>query len=100
MQALDSLKDFSQLYSLVHGRVQGVFFRKFVYRKAKELGLTGWVRNLSTGSTVEILAQGHKYYLQALVKSLYAGPSGTHVERVEIQWENPKNIQLVFRIKP
>ena len=99
MQGLDSLKESSQLHGFVHGRVQGVFFRKFVDRKAKELSLTGWVRNLSSGATVEIVAQGHKYSLQALIKSLYAGPSGAYVERVEVRWENPDRSQLVFRIK-
>ena len=71
MQPLDSLKESSQLHVFVHGRVQGVFFRKFVYGKANELGLTGWVRNLSNGVTIEIVAQGQKYSLQSLIKSFF-----------------------------
>jgi hydrogenase maturation protein HypF len=38
----------------VHGTVQGVGFRPFVYRLAAELGLSGWVRNDAHGVDIEI----------------------------------------------
>lgn len=41
----------------IFGRVQGVFFRDFVQRKAKELNLSGWVENEPDG-TVQIVAEG------------------------------------------
>lgn len=36
----------------VHGRVQGVFFRRFTQEKANRYGLTGWVKNMSDGKVV------------------------------------------------
>lgn len=50
------------------GRVQGVGFRPFVYRLARRLGLTGWVRNRM--GQVEILAQGDPLALEAFVRAL------------------------------
>ncbi|MBV5319388.1 MAG: carbamoyltransferase HypF [Chlorobium phaeobacteroides] len=39
---------------LVHGIVQGVGFRPFVYRTAKALGLRGFIKNTSSGVSVEV----------------------------------------------
>ena len=38
----------------IYGAVQGVGFRPFIYRLAKELGLAGWVNNSSQGVIVEV----------------------------------------------
>ena len=46
----------TSVQAIVYGFVQGVFFRAFVIRRAKELGLTGYVRNLPQG-TVEVVAR-------------------------------------------
>lgn len=46
--------------AIVHGRVQGVYFRAFVKDHAKELGLKGYVRNLSGGRAIEVWAEGEK----------------------------------------
>ncbi len=51
------MTDLASLYAVVYGYVQGVFFRAFVARQAKELGLTGFVRNLP-GGAVEVNAEG------------------------------------------
>lgn len=53
-----------QLHLTIVGRVQGVFFRAEACKKARELGLTGWVKNTSEGH-VEAVAQGGE---DALVK--------------------------------
>lgn len=42
---------------MVRGRVQGVGYRAGCHRRANELGLSGWVRNLPDGS-VEVEAEG------------------------------------------
>ena len=52
----------------VHGRVQGVGFRPFVYRLAHELGLSGWVQNRS--GEVEIQIQGAPAILEAFQQAL------------------------------
>jgi len=69
------------LYVAVRGRVQGVGFRWFVRERARELGLTGWVRNHRDGS-VEVLAEGNDAALRALRALLRAGPAGAAVSDV------------------
>ncbi|GAF85432.1 unnamed protein product, partial [marine sediment metagenome] len=53
------MADSASLQATVYGRVQGVFFRAFVSRCARELGLTGYVGNLPDGA-VEIMAEGER----------------------------------------
>lgn len=66
------------LHATVSGKVQGVYFRAWVFDQAKSLGLTGWVRNLDDG-TVEVLAQGPDEGLAALKERL---PQGSPLSRV------------------
>jgi acylphosphatase len=72
----------------VSGRVQGVGFRFFVQRRARELGLTGFVRNLPD-RRLEVAAEGPPADVQALVETVRAGPSGARVYAVEVTWEEP-----------
>lgn len=74
------------LQAVVHGYVQGVFFRAFVYRRANELGLTGYVRNLPGGRAVEVQAEGEKPGLERLVRYLESGPPSARVEGVVTSW--------------
>lgn len=74
------------VHAFVHGRVQGVFFRDFVCRWARSLGLTGFVRNLPDGETVEVVAEGERERLEELLRHLETGPKGARVERVEYEW--------------
>jgi len=67
---------------LVSGRVQGVGFRYFVLRRANELGLRGFVRNLPGGS-VEVVAEGGDDALAELELALASGPALARVEGVE-----------------
>ena len=76
----------ASLRALVRGRVQGVWFRAFAQRRARELGLTGFARNLSDGATVEVVAEGPRPALEALLAALRVGPPGAHVERVDVSW--------------
>jgi acylphosphatase len=62
----------------VSGRVQGVGYRYSACRKAAQLNLTGWVRNL-TGGDVEIYAEGREEDLRALVQWAAQGPPGARV---------------------
>jgi acylphosphatase len=74
------------LHAFVHGRVQGVGFRAFVQRRAGELGLRGYARNLSDGVSIEVVAEGQRAALEALLAALKLGPSGANVEKVDAFW--------------
>ena len=77
----------AELHAYVHagheGRVQGVYFREFTRRHAIVLGLGGWVRNLSDGTTVEVVAHGPRAALEALLGHLRQGPPGASVASVD-----------------
>jgi acylphosphatase len=66
----------------VSGHVQGVGFRWFVARKARELRLAGWVKNRTDGK-VEVAAAGDAPSLELLQATVAAGPPGAEVEHVE-----------------
>ena len=68
----------------VSGRVQGVFFRAEARRTAVNLGLTGWVRNLSDGC-VEGMATGERDQLDEFKEWLAHGPPYAHVKDLEIE---------------
>jgi acylphosphatase len=53
---------------------------------ARNLGLKGYVRNLSGGDAVEVKAEGQKPQLDRLLEQLRIGPPGARVKRVEIEW--------------
>lgn len=67
---------------LVHGHVQGVWFRGWAVDQAEALGLNGWVRNRRDGS-VEILAAGDTEAIEELIARCRRGPPAARVERVE-----------------
>lgn len=58
----------------MHGTVQGVGFRPFVYRKATALGLRGWVRNSAAGVTMEV--EGAAASIAVLMDSIWRSPPG------------------------
>jgi acylphosphatase len=74
-----------QLRAVVHGRVQGVSFRHYTMMRARDLDLTGWVRNMPD-HTVETVAEGEKEKLDIFLDWLHVGPSAAHVTRVDAHW--------------
>lgn len=72
------------LHATVTGKVQGVYFRAWVFDQASSLGLTGWIRNLQDGK-VEILAQGDPANLDTLKERLPQGSPLSRVVSVEMQ---------------
>ena len=72
----------------VSGRVQGVWFRESCREQAVALGVTGWVRNLADGR-VEVVLEGPEAAVERVVQWCRNGPSRAHVERVEVQDEDP-----------
>jgi len=69
---------------VIHGRVQGVYFRDSMRREAQNLAVSGWVRNRSDG-TVEAAVQGEPADVDAIVRWAHRGPERAQVERVEIE---------------
>jgi acylphosphatase len=72
-----------QLY-VVSGHVQGVGFRRYVQRKASDLGLAGHAANLPDGR-VEVLADGEPAALAHLERWLQRGPPLARVTNVQVQ---------------
>lgn len=69
---------------VIHGRVQGVFFRDSMRREAQRLGIAGWVRNRSDGA-VEAAVQGEPADVDLIVRWAHRGPERAQVEHVEIE---------------
>jgi acylphosphatase len=67
----------------IHGRVQGVFYRSWAVRTARELGLTGWVRNRHDG-TVEAVVQGAREEVEHFIEQARDGPPSAKVTSVEV----------------
>lgn len=68
---------------IIHGRVQGVFFRDWTVEMASSLNLDGWVRNRSDG-TVEAMLVGPNESVDQMIKHCHQGPRMSKVENIEI----------------
>ena len=71
-------------YLLISGKVQGVGFRHWLYMKANEKNIFGWVRNMTSGE-VEALLIGKDEDVNKLVKQCEQGPFSSQVKQVKIQ---------------
>ena len=68
---------------VVHGRVQGVFYRGWGVETARSLGLDGWVRNRRDG-TVEMVIAGYETAMDEMIARCRQGPPAAQVTRIEI----------------
>jgi acylphosphatase len=82
---------------VVHGRVQGVFFRDTVRRLADSRRVSGWVGNRPDG-TVEAVFEGAPDAVESMVRFCHEGPRGAQVEQVEVTEEEPEGL-LGFAIR-
>lgn len=73
---------------LIHGRVQGVYYRASAQAEARRLGLTGWARNLS-GGEVEAIVQGPEATVERFTEWARTGPPKAHVTRLEVVVADP-----------
>lgn len=78
-----------QVHIFVSGTVQGVFYRSNTRKKAKELGIKGWVRNLYDGR-VEVTAEGEEEDLKKFIEWCKKGPELALVENIEVEWNDYK----------
>jgi acylphosphatase len=81
---------------VVHGFVQGVFFRDTVRRRATSAGVSGWVRNNREG-TVEAAFEGARAAVDRLVDFCRTGPRGARVQRIDVFDEEPEGL-VGFRV--
>jgi acylphosphatase len=71
---------------VIHGRVQGVYFRDSLRRLADEHGVVGWARNAPDG-TVEAVFEGEDDAVERLVSFAQKGPPDARVSGVDVQEE-------------
>jgi acylphosphatase len=76
---------------IVHGFVQGVFFRDSTRRLARQHGVSGWVANRPDGA-VEAVFEGEADAVERLVAFSRKGPRGAQVESVEVAEEEPEGL--------
>ena len=77
---------------IVHGAVQGVFFRATARRRAADLSVAGWISNRPDG-TVEAVVEGEPDAVDAMVRFCHEGPEGARVDRVEEHDEPPEGLE-------
>jgi acylphosphatase len=77
--------------AVVHGNVQGVFFRDSVRRAADQAGVAGWVANNDDG-TVEAVFEGDEDAVESMLAFCREGPPRADVERVDVSEEEPEGL--------
>ena len=75
---------------LVTGHVQGVFFRAWAQGEARELGVSGWIRNCPDGS-VEAHLSGDENAVERMVARMRHGPSNARIEEVIVEEVPPES---------
>jgi len=88
----------TRLHALVEGNVQGVNFRYYTVRKARSLGLTGWVGNRRDGK-VETIAEGTRGNLEEFLDFLHQGSPAATVRNVRPEWKEPSGEFNEFRVE-
>ena len=87
-----------RLHAIVSGVVQGVNFRYYTTRQAQSLGVTGWVANRWDGA-VEVVAEGTRTQVQALLDWLGHGPPSATVTGVQVDWEKATGELRSFTVR-
>ena len=82
----------------VSGRVQGVFFRETVRKKAAKEGVTGWAKNLRDGK-VEAVFEGKESRVRKMVDWARSGPIWAKVDSLDLIWEDYRGEFDGFEIK-
>lgn len=79
--------ELQRVHVVVRGRVQGVGFRAHVQYSARQIAVTGWVRNVGY-DTVEAVAEGERGRLERFVQAVRTGPVGSQVDEAQVEWQN------------
>ena len=92
MQNPSSQQGKVRAHVLISGTVQGVGYRYYTANQAKQLGVSGWVRNLPD-SRVEAVFEGTEKQVEAMISWCYQGSPASVVERVVFEYEQPELIE-------
>lgn len=87
-----------RIHVWISGVVQGVGFRYFTTRNARELQVKGWVKNLPNGK-VEVVAEGEKWRIKDFLDNLKVGPYSASVSGVEVKEEEYKGEFEKFEVR-
>jgi acylphosphatase len=90
-------EDRTRAHVFVSGTVQGVYYRANTRDAARELGVDGWVRNLSDGR-VEAVFEGPENAVEEMVEWCHTGSPAAEVEDVEVEYDDPEG-EDGFRIQ-
>lgn len=88
-----------QAHVYISGFVQGVGFRAYVRSRARKIGITGWVRNLSD-DRVEAVFQGEKEKIQKVLFYCNRGPFFSDVKDIVVDWEEAGEVLREFNKLP
>jgi acylphosphatase len=92
-----TLTNYARVHILVSGKVQGVYYRQNTVQKAQELGIVGWVRNLSDGR-VESVMEGLDVDIDKMLSWCKSGPKDAVVTDIKIMNEKYKKEFFTFDI--
>ncbi len=90
--------EIERVHVWVKGRVQNVGFRAHVQYSARQIGVTGWVRNVGY-DTVEAIGEGERQQLERLVEAVKTGPMGSRVEESNVEWQNATGEFVDFQLR-
>jgi acylphosphatase len=88
----------TRVHVTVCGRVQGVAFRHYTERAARENRVTGWVRNLPDGA-VEAVFEGEQEDVDAQLAWCRRGPELARVEQIEVVKEEYRGEFATFSVR-
>lgn len=87
-----------EMHAVIHGKVQGVWFRAWTQDMARELGVTGWVRNTESGD-VEAVCQGTEAEIGQFLKRLHDGPPLARVTKIDSSMRLAKETLTSFTVR-
>ena len=92
------MTDKKRVHVYISGRVQGVGFRAFTQRTAQQLGVKGWVKNLSDGR-VEAVFSGPAETVDKILEKVQTGPRFAQVKELDVREEKYKNEVNGFEVR-
>ena len=87
-----------RFHVVIHGKVQGVYFRDYTKAEALKLGVAGWIKNKPDG-TVEAVIEGDTDKVDMMIKWLEGGSPGSEVSKIEVREERPYGETGAFNIR-